>query len=213
MQDATLKPRPRQKQKLETQKKILQSALELFAERGFEGASVRDIASHADVNHGLIKYHFQNKETLWKAAVDFLFERQSEEMHAPVEELGMPPFEQAKSWIRRYVHYCARHPEHARIMVQESVRNSSRLRWAVEKHIRPVHQLAHRLHAERKSQGVYPHVPNHAIIYIITAACQSPFMLADEVRLSEGIDMSNHQQIDAYADSLITFLFEHCVTP
>lgn len=212
LQDAILKPTSRDKRSQETRQRILQAALELFAERGFEGASVRDIATNADVNHGLIKYHFESKDLLWKAAVDFLFERQADEMKAPAHELELPPYEQAKSWIHRYVHYCARHPEHARIMVQESVRNSDRLQWAVERHIGPVHQLARRLNAKRKAEGIYPIISDHAIIYIITAACQSPFMLADEVRLSEGIDMSNEQQIDAYADSLIAFLFDHRVS-
>lgn len=208
-----LKPRRREKQKHETQHKILQAALELFAERGFEGASVREIATHAGINHGLIKYHFNNKDQLWKAAVDFLFERQADEMRAPDDESDQGPAEQARNWIRRYVHYCARHPEHARIMVQESVRNSDRLHWAVERHIAPVHDYARRLNAQRKADGIYPNVPDHAIIYMITAACQSPFMLADEVRLAQGIDMSNHQQIDAYADALIAFLFDHKVAP
>lgn len=200
---------PREQQKQETRAKILQSALDLFAERGFEGASIRDIASNAGVFHGLIKYHFDSKEELWKSAVDFLFERQSQEMKDPEGYEDLSPADQARDWFRRYVHYCARHPEHARIMVQESVRDSERLRWAVEKHIQRVHRTARKISASWISAGVYPAIPLHAIIHIVSAAAQSPFMLAPELRHGSGIDMSNPAQIDAYADALITFLFDH----
>lgn len=199
----------RERQKRETRQKILQAALELFAEKGFEGASVREIASHAGVIHGLIKYHFDGKDQLWKAAVDFLFERQNEELKAPPGYDDLSPDAQARDWIRRYVHYCARHPEHARIMVQESIRDSERLRWAVERHISPLHDLARRIGKTRVRNGVYPDIPPHAIIYIISAAAQSPFMLSAEVALAEGKDVTDPAEIDAYADALITFLFDH----
>lgn len=200
---------PRARKKRETRMKILQAALDLFSEKGFEGASVRDIAARAGVIHGLIKYHFNNKDELWKAAVDYLFERQDLELKPPAGYDDLPPREQAKNWMRRYVHYCARHPEHARIMVQESIRDSDRLRWAVDKYIGPLHKRARELGKQRVEAGVYPDIPQHAIIYIISAAAQSPFMLSAEVALAEGIDVTDPGQIDAYADALIAFLFDH----
>lgn len=203
----------RERQKRQTRQKILQAALELFAEKGFEGASVREIASRAGVIHGLIKYHFDGKDQLWKAAVDFLFERQNEELKAPPGYDDLSPDAQARDWIRRYVHYCARHPEHARIMVQESIRDSERLRWAVERHISPLHDLARRIGEARIQAGVYPDIPPHAIIYIISAAAQSPFMLSAEVDLAEGKDVTDPAEIDAYADALITFLLDHKSAP
>ena len=57
----------------ETRSRIVEAALEVFTERGFEGASTRKIASRAGVNHGLIPYYFGNKKKLWQAAVDDAF--------------------------------------------------------------------------------------------------------------------------------------------
>ena len=213
MTKAQEKIRPREQQKQATRAKILQAALDLFAERGFDGASIRDIAKRAGVFHGLIKYHFESKEELWKSAVDFLFERQSREMANPEGYEDLPPREQARDWIKRYVHYCARHPEHARIMVQESLRDTERLRWAVKAHIEPVHKTARKISQGWIEAGVYPAIPLHAIIYMISAAAQSPFMLAPELKHTAGIDMSNPAQIDAYADALVTMLFDHRVSP
>lgn len=49
---------------------ILESAAQLFSERGPAAASIRDVAAHARVNHGLIFRHFGNKEQLVAAVLD-----------------------------------------------------------------------------------------------------------------------------------------------
>ena len=43
---------------------VLESAADLFAERGPAATSIRDIASRSKVNHGLIHRHFGNKDRL-----------------------------------------------------------------------------------------------------------------------------------------------------
>ena len=47
---------------------ILEAAIGLFAERGFHGTTMRDIAQRADVSQGLLHHHFGNKEGLWRIA-------------------------------------------------------------------------------------------------------------------------------------------------
>ncbi|CDO86194.1 TetR/AcrR family transcriptional regulator [Mycobacterium triplex] len=51
---------------------ILDSAAEMFAERGPAAASIRDIAARAHVNHGLVFRHFGTKEKLVAAVLDDL---------------------------------------------------------------------------------------------------------------------------------------------
>lgn len=45
--------------------RILHVAIELFADKGFEGASVRDIAKQAHVNIAMVSYYFGSKEGLY----------------------------------------------------------------------------------------------------------------------------------------------------
>src|SRR3979409_1876422 len=47
-----------------TRERILRTAERLFAERGFNGVSVRELAAAAQVNIASIGYHFDNKEGL-----------------------------------------------------------------------------------------------------------------------------------------------------
>jgi AcrR family transcriptional regulator len=58
--------------------RLISTALRLFAEKGFDGVTVRDIATASDVSVGLINHHFGSKEGL-RTAVDDQFIRQFEE--------------------------------------------------------------------------------------------------------------------------------------
>ncbi len=52
-----------------TRAAILGAAQELFAERGYERATVRDIAGRAGVNQALLFRYFGNKDELFRAAI------------------------------------------------------------------------------------------------------------------------------------------------
>lgn len=49
---------------------LLKAAEELFAEKGVEAVSTREIAARAGVNSGLVHRHFGNKETLLRAVLE-----------------------------------------------------------------------------------------------------------------------------------------------
>ncbi|WP_249674039.1 CerR family C-terminal domain-containing protein [Pseudomonas abieticivorans] len=59
----------------DTRVRIIEAALGLFAERGFEGASTRDIATAAGVNAPALQYYFDNKEGVYVACVEHILTR------------------------------------------------------------------------------------------------------------------------------------------
>lgn len=56
----------------ETRQRIIEAAIELFGEHGFESASTRDIAARAGVNAPALQYYFENKEGVYRACVEAL---------------------------------------------------------------------------------------------------------------------------------------------
>jgi len=54
-----------------TRQRLLEAAGEVFAEKGFKGATIRDICKLADANVAAVKYHFGDKERLYTAAVRY----------------------------------------------------------------------------------------------------------------------------------------------
>jgi AcrR family transcriptional regulator len=49
---------------------ILRASLNLFAEKGFHGTSMRDIAREADITEGLIYHYFASKRDLFRAIIE-----------------------------------------------------------------------------------------------------------------------------------------------
>src|SRR5438105_1311581 len=58
---------PRRQQAEERREQILDAALRIFSEKGFAGASIRDISREVGVTEGLIYHYFENKEQLEQA--------------------------------------------------------------------------------------------------------------------------------------------------
>ena len=63
----------REKQKHQTQQRILHAAIEGFAEYGFDGCSLAEIARRSNSKKALVQYHFGSKEELWKQAIGHLW--------------------------------------------------------------------------------------------------------------------------------------------
>jgi AcrR family transcriptional regulator len=64
------------KKKIETQdtrELLLKAASKLFAEKGFEAVTTRNLAEAADVNIAMIAYYFGSKEGLFKAMIEERF--------------------------------------------------------------------------------------------------------------------------------------------
>jgi len=55
---------------ISTKEKILIHAHKLFADKGYNGVSIREISKAADVNVAAINYHFENKENLFRETVN-----------------------------------------------------------------------------------------------------------------------------------------------
>jgi len=58
-----------------TTARILAAAEEVFATKGFAGASTREIAAKASVNISSLHYHWESKETLYFAVFQNIFDR------------------------------------------------------------------------------------------------------------------------------------------
>ncbi len=67
--------------------RLIESAVRLFAEKGFDAVGIREIAQLAEVNSAAVSYHFGGKEGLYLAAVQAVMACSP----AGVQELGPLP--------------------------------------------------------------------------------------------------------------------------
>jgi AcrR family transcriptional regulator len=58
-----------------TRERLVEVATRLFAERGYEDASIEDVLSEAGVSRGALYHHFRGKDALFEAVVESIEER------------------------------------------------------------------------------------------------------------------------------------------
>ena len=83
-----------------TRQAILRAAVNLFAEKGFEGASVRDIVARANVNQAAINYHFERKEGLYAEVLEAALESLTRQATDPAALAELP----RETALRQFVH-------------------------------------------------------------------------------------------------------------
>jgi AcrR family transcriptional regulator len=107
------------------QVQIIETAERLFAEKGFDGTSVRDIADEADINVAMISYYFGSKEKLMEA----LFEHRVGSIQLRVEALmrdeTLSPIEKVYMLIDEHIDRVMQKQNFYRIMVCVQVTNKN----------------------------------------------------------------------------------------
>jgi TetR/AcrR family transcriptional regulator len=191
-----------------TRERILATALELFSELSFDGATTREIARRSGVTQGLLNYHFSSKDELWRAAVDGIFAELNDALDKRAEGLrGVDSLTVAKLLIRDFVYFSARYPQLHRIITQECKTDGPRMDWLVERHVRPRFEQTTALFARLVEAGDVPDIPVAHLYYILTGAGPTMFVLAPECRRLSGLDPNAPEVIEAHADAVITLLF------
>lgn len=207
--DKCVSPNP----KLTTRLRLLEAAVTMFSKYGYAGASLRQISDLAGVKHGSIKYHYDGKESLWKATVDFLYTLMGEAMKADREagdkiETYPKMREHMIAMTRTYIRFSAKHPELFRILAFEIMHESKRLDWIVENYSKPLAKASMRRIRQAKSAGVYPEdIPDLNLYYISMAASRTIFLLGPEVKRTFGEHVFDDDAIRRHEDSVIGLMF------
>lgn len=194
----------REQQRDETRERIVAAAVEAFAERGFRGASTRDIARRAGTNQGLITYHFRSKDELWRAAADRIFGLLGERLVERLAGLAAEdPRERTREGIREYVRFAAAHPELFRLMIGEGTADDERMQWLVDTHLQRRYRAMAAPLAE--AMGIEASLLPHAF-YVLAGAASLIFAVAPECRRLTGLDPEDSRAIEAHADFVARLL-------
>ena len=126
----------------ETRRQLLEAAAEVFAEAGFQNATVREICRRAGANIAAINYHFGDKEALYLEVI--------RDSHAKTLEkypplLGLSADASADKKLRAYVHSLLLRifdhgPTscHGKLMLREMIEPTGAMEMLIEERIRPM---------------------------------------------------------------------------
>lgn len=120
-----------------TAERILDAAEELFAEHGFAGTTLRDVAARVGVRNPSLYNHFSNKESLYAAVLERgigpVLETLSEFVEAGVDSYS----DSSSKVVERMMELLAEHPNLPRLVVHETLTGGQRLRPLLRRWIAP----------------------------------------------------------------------------
>jgi AcrR family transcriptional regulator len=102
---------------------IIETALRLFAEKGFEGASIRDIAEKAAVNVAMVNYYFGSKEKLFEKIVEYKSSHTRGILDEIAKNKELSPIQQIETVIDSYIEKLFTHRIFHRLVQQELILN------------------------------------------------------------------------------------------
>jgi len=102
----------------ETRSRLLGAALELMAEKGMEGVAINEITEAADVGFGSFYNHFESKEAIYTALLEWVFDEFADAMEGVLAQVSDPAEVVAVS-LRYTVMRALREPVWGHFLVRE----------------------------------------------------------------------------------------------
>lgn len=120
--------------------RLLDAAEEVFADKGFAAASVRDICKRAGVNIAAVNYYFRDKERLYVEAVKYAHRSCTEGATLTEWPAELPALEKLRIFIGTLVHRMVQIPKPAsmQLMMRELVLPTPACAEVVREYIRPM---------------------------------------------------------------------------
>jgi TetR/AcrR family transcriptional regulator len=162
--------KPQRRNPEATRRKLLAAARREFADSGLAGARVDEIAARAGVNKQLVYHYFGDKDALYLAVLEWVYE----EIRAQERKLnltGLPPRQAIRKLIESSFDHLAAHPDFILLLNDENrggarhVRTSRRL----EAMHSPLVSMVSKILSEGVRAGVFRKGINPVHLYISIA--------------------------------------------
>ncbi len=134
---------------------ILRHAARVFREKGYEGASIRDISRASGVALSSLYYYCRNKQELLYRIEMFTFSRILERLEERLEGVE-DPAEQLRALVRNHLDYFLEHPDEMKVLAHEEDSLTGRERKEVDeikrRYYRKAMAMFEALQAERRTR-------------------------------------------------------------
>jgi len=143
-------------QKEDSKERLIAVAKKLFAQKGFEGTSVKDICDEAGLNVSLVSYYFQGKDNLYQ---NILEQFGMERLNAAVRILKTPTSPQEISLRLKMfadeMFLChVENPETTQIIHRECTQNFVNIQKIFEKTFLNVHSILIKFFKDAKNKNL-----------------------------------------------------------
>ncbi|MFD8729426.1 TetR/AcrR family transcriptional regulator [Streptomyces sp. NPDC059611] len=120
---------------------LLKGALDAFAEKGYDGMSLRELGRRLEVSHALLTARYGSKEGLWFAALEYALGHAAQGWRQTVEDPALDDLQALHLGIVHQIVFAASFPQVVRILNHEGGVDSDRIRFVVDRFVKPLRPL------------------------------------------------------------------------
>ncbi len=120
------------KPEADTRAAILGAARCVFARRGLDGASIREVAQTAGVNTAMIYYHFKDKKDLYRAVLSDSFATMTDIWKDPIFSSEATVRQKVARYVESYIRFHQGNEDLRRIMAMEFAASGGNITWICE---------------------------------------------------------------------------------
>lgn len=191
----------------ETRERILQAALRLFAQKGFDGTSVDEVVTAAKINKRMVYHYFSNKRGLYAAALERVFE-QLATLEAGVFTDAPSPGIALERLLTLYFNFLHEHPEFVALLLWENLqggRHLDALPAAVTK--APILEALGRvIDAGIASGEIRPEIDKQHMLINLMGLCMIYYSNHHTLSRTVGLDLSRADTLQAGLDHALRLL-------
>jgi TetR/AcrR family transcriptional regulator len=194
---------------------ILQAAIREFAQQGIAGARTGSIARAARVNKALLYYYFKDKESLYGAALDYIFHQLRHHM-TEVLDRDLPPGQKMLTYVAAYFDFIASHNFNRNLVQVEMMRaghGSPHLQRIAKEYFQPLFKRLSDVIRQGIESGEFRPVSPMQFIPSMVALIVFYFVNAPVMKSVMGVDPLSPARIAerraAVLDFISAALFQH----
>jgi Transcriptional regulator len=174
--------------------KILQTARELFVQKGFDGVSIRDIASASETNIAMVNYYFRSKHNLFAEIFGEVFKIVGGKVFSLMKS-DLPFFDMIREWVYAYYDMLDEYSAMPSFIFSELSRHPNMLEEKINKEI-PLElfeTVSQRLKEEAEKGTIRPVDPVHFGLSVISL-CIFPFVFTPVAYNLVGLEKESYKE-------------------
>jgi AcrR family transcriptional regulator len=156
----TIEPLTPERRRQQTRDHLLAAAAQVFADRGFHGASLDEVAAVAGFTKGAVYSNFKNKEDLFLALFKANYDREMDALRMTLEASELPPDSRLGDFVTLILEQTRQEGGNFGLLYQEfwlyAARNPAAREQLTRLEDENVRGIAEVLVAERTRQGLEP---------------------------------------------------------
>ena len=185
----------------EVRDRLLDAAVEIAVEQGFDSAGLREIARRAEVSPGMISYYFGDRQGLYEAMFERVFARIREKVDAVLDAPARSTEDRVADLIRIQISSIAADPWLPTVVMRELLaRRESPIREFIGEFVArgPISMMIERLEAAQADGRISDQYDARMLAMTISSLSGFPFLVLPIVGPHLGIDLN-----DDFPDRLI----------